>query len=99
MLENSTFWVKVGLEFSNENIEPIIEIPNVFIGSFANFEVLRVKEAILSFLHHLFLKARSKSSRVLMLPLGRPLIQTLALLVSELAKSLIKVSGCSSPDW
>ena len=44
MLENSTFWVKVGLEFAKENIEPIIEIPNALIGSFANFEVLRIEE-------------------------------------------------------
>ena len=44
MVENSTFWVKVGLELAEEKIEPIIEIPNAFIGSFANFEVLRVKE-------------------------------------------------------
>jgi hypothetical protein len=45
MLENSTFWVKVGLEFAKENIEPIIEIPNALIGSFANLEVLRVEES------------------------------------------------------
>jgi hypothetical protein len=43
MLENKDFWVKVGLKFANESVEPIIEFPNVFVGSFANFEVLRVK--------------------------------------------------------
>jgi hypothetical protein len=43
MLENSTFWEKIGLKFSNEGIEPIIEFPNVFVGSFANFEVLIIK--------------------------------------------------------
>jgi hypothetical protein len=43
MLENGTFWVKFGLEFYKENIEPIIEIPNTLIGSFVNFEVLSVE--------------------------------------------------------
>jgi hypothetical protein len=45
MLENSTFWVKVGLEFARGNIEPIIEIPNALIGSLENLEVLRVEES------------------------------------------------------
>ena len=45
MLENNTFWVKVGLEFAKENIEPIIDILNALIGSFANLEVLRVEES------------------------------------------------------
>jgi hypothetical protein len=43
VLENSALWVKVGLKFANESVEPIIEFPNVFVGSFANFEVLRIK--------------------------------------------------------
>jgi hypothetical protein len=43
MVENSTFRVKVWLELFKEKIEPIIEIPNALIGSFANFEVLGVK--------------------------------------------------------
>jgi hypothetical protein len=42
MLENIILWVKIGLDLAKEKIEPIIEIPNAFIGSFANFEVLRV---------------------------------------------------------
>jgi hypothetical protein len=36
--------VKVGLELAKKKIEPIIEIHDVFMGSFANFEVLGVKE-------------------------------------------------------
>ena len=43
MLENNTLLVKVGLKFANESVEPIIEFPNIFATSFANFEVLRVK--------------------------------------------------------
>jgi hypothetical protein len=43
MLENNALWEKIGLKFSNESVEPIIEFPNIFVNSFANFEVLRIK--------------------------------------------------------
>jgi hypothetical protein len=42
VLENIALWVKFGLKFANESVDPIIEFPNIFITSFANFKVLRI---------------------------------------------------------
>jgi hypothetical protein len=50
VLENSALWVKFRLKFANESVEPIIEFPNIFVGSFSNFEILRIKRGHTFFL-------------------------------------------------